>query len=153
MAEATDSLNQVPLFAGLGRKELKKLGQQMSERTFPEGQAITEEGEGGIGFFVIEHGSATVSIGGEVIRTLGPGDWFGEIALIDEGKRTATIVAGTDLRCQGMTAWEFRALRPGPSRGRLAAAADPRRAAARIRSAAPLVGPGQPTRSAKTIVK
>ncbi len=108
MAEAMDSLNQVPLFAGLGRKELKKLGQQMSERTFPEGQAITEEGQGGIGFFVIEHGSATVSIGGEVIRTLGPGDWFGEIALIDEGKRTATIVAGTDLRCQGMTAWEFR---------------------------------------------
>jgi CRP/FNR family transcriptional regulator len=48
------------------------------------------------------------SIGGEVIRNLGPGDWFGEVALIDEGKRTATIVAGTDLRCRGMTAWEFR---------------------------------------------
>jgi CRP/FNR family cyclic AMP-dependent transcriptional regulator len=108
MAEATDSLNQVPLFAGLGRKELKKLGQQMAERTFPEGHKVTEEGNSGIGFFIIEHGSATVSIDGEVVRTLGPGDWFGEIALIDEGKRTATIVAGTDLRCRGMTSWEFR---------------------------------------------
>ena len=108
MADAEETLHQVPLFAGVGRKELKKLGKQMSERTFPEGQAITQEGQSGIGFFVIEHGSATVSIGGEVIRTLGPGDWFGEIALIDEGKRTATIVAGTDLRCRGMSAWEFR---------------------------------------------
>lgn len=108
MADAAESLTRVPLFAGLGRKELRKLGEQMGERTFPEGKTVTEEGHSGIGFFVIEHGSATVSIGGEVIRTLGPGDWFGEIALIDEGKRTATIVAGTDLHCRGMTAWEFR---------------------------------------------
>jgi CRP/FNR family cyclic AMP-dependent transcriptional regulator len=108
MADAEETLHQVPLFAGVDRKQLKKLGREMSERTFPEGHTITEEGESGIGFFVIEHGNATVSIDGQVIRTLGPGDWFGEIALIDEGKRTATIVASTDLRCRGMTSWEFR---------------------------------------------
>jgi CRP/FNR family transcriptional regulator len=80
----------------------------MKDRTFTEGDTITEQGKKGLGFFVIEHGNATVSIDGETVRTLGPDDWFGEIALIDDGPRTATIVAGTDLRCRGLTAWEFR---------------------------------------------
>jgi CRP/FNR family cyclic AMP-dependent transcriptional regulator len=80
----------------------------MSQRTFSEGETVTAEGESGVGFFVIEDGNATVSIKGEVVRTLGPGDHFGEIALIDEGPRSATITAATDLRCRGMTSWEFR---------------------------------------------
>lgn len=108
MADVADSLSHVPLFAGMGKKDLRRLGEQMAERSFSEGQTITEEGQTGVGFFVIEEGNATVSVGGEVRRTLGPGDWFGEIALIDDGPRSATIVAGTDLRCRGMTAWEFR---------------------------------------------
>jgi CRP/FNR family transcriptional regulator len=108
MSDTAESLSRVPLFASVGKKELRKLAEQMGERTFNEGQTITEEGQSGVGFFVIEHGDATVTVGGEVVRTLGPGEWFGEVALIDEGPRTATIVAGTDLRCRGMTAWEFR---------------------------------------------
>jgi CRP/FNR family transcriptional regulator, cyclic AMP receptor protein len=80
----------------------------MSERTFNEGEAITTEGRTGIGFFLIEHGNATVSLRGEIVRTLAPGDYIGEIALIDEGPRTATVTATTDLRCRGMAAWEFR---------------------------------------------
>jgi CRP/FNR family cyclic AMP-dependent transcriptional regulator len=80
----------------------------MAERTFPEGHTTTTEGQGGVGFFVIEDGNAAVSIRGAIVRTLGPGDYFGEIALIDNGPRSATIVATTDLRCRGMTAWEFR---------------------------------------------
>ena len=98
----------MPLFAGCKGKDLKKLAAQMSERNFSEGATITEQGQSGVGFFVIEEGNATVSITGEIVRTLGPGDWFGEISLIDDGPRSATIVAGTDLRCHGMTAWEFR---------------------------------------------
>jgi CRP/FNR family cyclic AMP-dependent transcriptional regulator len=98
----------VPLFAGLDEKGRKQLAERLSERRFDEGETIIEQGKSGIGFFVIEEGDATVSIGGEVVRTLGPGDWFGEIALIDDGPRSATIVAGTDLRCRGLTAWEFR---------------------------------------------
>jgi CRP/FNR family transcriptional regulator, cyclic AMP receptor protein len=108
MAEVEETLARVPMFSGVKPKELKKLGKRMSERSFNEGDEITREGESGIGFFVIEHGNATVSVAGDIVRTLGPGDHFGEIALIDSGPRSATIVASTDLRCRGMSAWEFR---------------------------------------------
>jgi CRP/FNR family transcriptional regulator len=69
---------------------------------------ITTEGRSGVGFFLIEDGNATVSLRGEIVRTLGPGDHFGEIALIDEGPRSATVTASTDLRCRGLAAWEFK---------------------------------------------
>jgi CRP-like cAMP-binding protein len=108
MADVEETLAQIPMFSGIKEKELKKLGKRLSERSFNEGDEITKEGESGIGFFVIEDGNATVSVGGEIVRTLGPGDHFGEIALIDSGPRSATIVAGTDLRCRGMSAWEFK---------------------------------------------
>jgi CRP-like cAMP-binding protein len=108
MAEVEETLRRVPLFSGVRPKDLKKLGRRMTERSFGEGDVITREGESGLGFFVIEDGNATVSLKGEILRTLGPGDHFGEIALIDGGMRSATIVAGTDLRCRGMSAWEFK---------------------------------------------
>lgn len=108
MADMEDTLARVPMFSGIKPKELKKLGKRMTERSFNEGDEITREGESGIGFFVIEEGNASVSVAGEIVRTLGPGEHFGEIALIDSGPRSATIVAGTDLRCRGMSAWEFR---------------------------------------------
>jgi CRP-like cAMP-binding protein len=59
---------------------------------------------------VIESGEATVSRGGDERAKLGPGDYFGEVALIDEGARSATITADSDLRCYGLTSWEFRPL-------------------------------------------
>ena len=108
MADMDDTLARVPLFSGIKPKELKKLGKRMTERDFNEGDEITREGESGIGFFVIEDGEASVSIRGKIVRTLGPGEHFGEVALIDSGPRSATIVASTDLRCRGMSAWEFR---------------------------------------------
>ena len=109
MADVVESLAHVPLFAGVRRKELDRLAKVMKERTFAEGEQVTVEGRSGVGFFVIEDGNATVSLKGEIIRTLAPGDHFGEIALIDEGPRSASITATTDLRCRGMAAWEFRA--------------------------------------------
>jgi CRP-like cAMP-binding protein len=108
MEDVHQSLSRVPLFAGVGKKELKRLAAQMSERTFPEGYVIATEGETGVGFFLIEDGTARVSVGGETRRDLGPGDWFGEIALIDEGPRSASVTAATDLRCRGLSVWEFR---------------------------------------------
>lgn len=108
MADVVETLGGVPLFRGVKPKKLKKLAGRMQERTFAEGDAITTEGKSGVGFFVIEAGNATVSIDGKIVRTLGPGEYFGEIALIDSGPRSATIVATTDLRCRGLSAWEFR---------------------------------------------
>jgi CRP-like cAMP-binding protein len=108
MAEVEETLGQVPLFVGVKPKELKKLGKRMTERSFNEGEEITKEGHSGIGFFVIEDGNATVSRGGNIVRTLGPGEYFGEVALIDSGPRSATVIATTDLRCRGMSAWEFK---------------------------------------------
>ena len=108
MADVVESLKSVPLFAGVKDRELKRLAKVMRESGFAEGEAITTEGQSGIGFFVIDEGNATVSLRGEIVRTLGPGDHFGEIALIDEGPRSATVTATTDLRCRGMAAWEFR---------------------------------------------
>ena len=108
MADVADALKNVPLFTGMKPKELKRLRAMMQERSFSEGEAITTEGKAGVGFFVIEDGNVTVSIDGEIVRTLGPGEFFGEIALIDRRPRSATVVAGTDLRCRGMTSWEFR---------------------------------------------
>jgi len=68
------------------------------------------EGSGGAAFFIIDSGEATVSSKGVQLATLGPGDYFGEIALIDGGPRSATVTAATDLVCYGLTFWEFRPL-------------------------------------------
>jgi CRP-like cAMP-binding protein len=103
-----EALQQVPLFSNLDEKDLDQLSRQMHERRFPEGAEVTTEGATGAGFFVIVEGNADVSIGGEHRATLGPGDHFGEVALIDDGVRSASITAATDLLCYGLTPWEFR---------------------------------------------
>jgi CRP/FNR family transcriptional regulator, cyclic AMP receptor protein len=110
MAEVIETLREVPLFAGLSEKELKRVADNMVERTFSEGQEITSQDARGNWFFVIEEGTASVSRNGETVRNLGPGDYFGEIALIDKGARSATIVANGELRCQGLSAIAFRPL-------------------------------------------
>ena len=108
MSAPVDVLRNVPLFADLDDEDLAGLANQMKERRFSEGSPMTSEGSGGAGFFVITDGNATVSVGGEAKSTLGPGDYFGEIALIDEGARTATVTADTDMKTYAMTFWEFR---------------------------------------------
>jgi CRP-like cAMP-binding protein len=111
MAEAPlELLQRVPLFADFERGDLERLSRSFKERTFEAGHKVAEEGKGGAGFFVIENGEATVSVRGEERAKLGPGDYFGEIALIDDGARSATITAESDLRCYGLTSWEFRPL-------------------------------------------
>ena len=109
-AEASTLLGNVPLFSGLDPRELETISRTVHERTFDEGDVVAEEGQGGVGFFVIRDGEAKVTVGGNEVRRLGPGDYFGEIALISEGARTATVTAETRLRCYGLTPWEFRPL-------------------------------------------
>jgi CRP-like cAMP-binding protein len=108
MAAPVDVLRNVSLFATLEESDLEELARQLHERRFAEGAAVTTEGSGGAGFFVIVEGNAEVIVGGEHRATLGAGDHFGEIALIDSGMRSASIVAATDLLCYGLTQWEFR---------------------------------------------
>jgi CRP-like cAMP-binding protein len=107
---STDVLQRVPLFSGLKEKQLKGIARAMAERTFAAGEEITTEGEISVGFFVIEEGRAKVTMNGKSVGELGPGDHFGEIALIAETPRAATVTAETDLRCHGMTSWDFRSL-------------------------------------------
>jgi len=82
----------------------------MRERRFKAGDTVTQEGAGGVGFFVVEEGEASVVVGGETRGSVKPGDYFGEIALINESPRTATLTATTDMLCYGMTPWDFRPL-------------------------------------------
>jgi CRP-like cAMP-binding protein len=107
---AANLLRRVPIFSDLDGKELERIAASMKERTFRAGDKVTEEGQSGVGFFVIEDGEAKVTVGGEERRRLGAGDYFGEVALLNESARTATITAETDLKCYGLTSWEFRPL-------------------------------------------
>ena len=103
-------LQSVPLFAELEAKELGRLSGSFKERDFSAGETIATEGEGAAGFFVIESGEAVVNVHGEERGRLGPGDYFGDIAMIDQGDRTASIQADSDLKCYGLTFWDFRPL-------------------------------------------
>jgi phosphoenolpyruvate synthase/pyruvate phosphate dikinase len=103
-------IGHVPFFTGLSERDKTQIASMFKERTFPAGETITKEGVGAAAFYVIESGEATVSIRGKPIRTLGRGDYFGEIALIDEGTRSATVTASADIVCHGLTYWEFRPL-------------------------------------------
>lgn len=107
---SAEMLKKVPLFAGLDARELGQIADSLHERRFAAGDTVTQEGAGGAGFFVVEEGEAAVTVDGLPRGTIGPGDYFGEIALLTGSERTATIVAGTDMLCYGMTPWDFRPL-------------------------------------------
>jgi CRP-like cAMP-binding protein len=113
VAAPEELIRQVPLFSTLSKGELQGLASSMKERTFDEGATIASEGQSGIGFFIIDEGEAGVSVGGEERATLSHGDYFGEVALIDDGARTATITAKSPLKTYGITSWEFRPLVEG----------------------------------------
>jgi len=103
-------LQRVRLFADLDQREVEEIAREFKPRSFPQGETIIREGTGGAAFYVIESGEVTVTIGGDFRATLGPGDYFGEIALLDEGARIATVTATTDLATYGLTLWEFKPL-------------------------------------------
>ncbi len=111
MAVEVEALSRVPLLAGVGRPELEALAGQFREHTFTKGATITREGARGarvLAFFIIAEGRAAVVHAGERKAVLGPGDYFGEIGLVYDLPRTATVTAETDLRCFTLSAWEFR---------------------------------------------
>ena len=101
-------LSQVRLFASLSKQELEKLAQWTDEVTVPEGTELTAEGDRAHEFFVIEDGLAEVRKDGERIAELGPGDFFGEIGLLETDRRTATVVATRPLTVIAMFQRDFR---------------------------------------------
>jgi CRP-like cAMP-binding protein len=110
MAAPLDAIREVPLFHELDDAELEQVARLFKQRTFAAQETVAKEGSGGAAFYLIESGTATVTVGGQERRGLGPGDYFGEIALIDEGARSATITANEELVTYGLTFWDFRPL-------------------------------------------
>jgi len=109
-----DMLEKVPIFAGLDRKHVKQLSRIMVPRTFKTGDVIIKEGDQGAGVFVVTSGKVEVVRGAEggrlqVLNTLGPGDFFGEMALFEGFPRSATVRCLEDTECLAMTRWDFRA--------------------------------------------
>ncbi len=98
----------IPIFADLDDGSIKQLADDFMERDFAAGQSMATEGEGGLNFFVVESGSADVSVGGKVVGTLGPGASFGEVALVDKSARSATVTTTSPVRAYGLPVWSFR---------------------------------------------
>ena len=103
-------LSTVPLFSRCTKRDLAVLSRLTTTLTFPAGEEVTRQGRVGREFIVIISGKATVAIDGQTVATLGPGDFFGEIALLDGGPRTATVTADTDLVAEVMSHQEFASL-------------------------------------------
>ena len=112
--KTVDFLNRVPLFRGLKQRQLERLAEKFVPREYTAGEAIVTQGKGGEGFFVIESGKAEAirerADGTRVVvNTFGPTDFFGELALLDDGPRTASVVATEATQCLVLTRWDFLA--------------------------------------------
>ena len=105
-----DALARAPLFQGLTRQELLQVARVTEDLEVEAGKALTREGELGSEFFVIVEGDVSVTKDGEEVRTLSAGDFFGEIALLEDARRTATVTATTPLRFFVLTRQSFRSL-------------------------------------------
>jgi CRP/FNR family transcriptional regulator, cyclic AMP receptor protein len=103
-------LKDVPFFSILSKKDLDTVARQTDEVDVREGKVLIRQGDLGQEFFVIEEGTAEVVRGGATVGELGPGDFFGEMALLDEERRTATVTAKSPMKLIVMTRSSFRAL-------------------------------------------
>jgi CRP/FNR family transcriptional regulator, cyclic AMP receptor protein len=103
-------LRGVSLFSACSHSELRRIGSLADEVDVPQGRVLTREGETGQEFFVVVDGEAEVSVGERSVGTLGPGSSFGEMSLFDQGPRSATVTALTDMRLLVLDARSFAAL-------------------------------------------
>lgn len=108
--EQAAALRKVPLFAGLSDRDLEKITENASEEHFEAGQDIVTQGDTTGPFFLILEGRCKVTIDGKPKRTLGPGQYFGEMALLDDEPRSATVRAETAVRGIALPPWDFLAL-------------------------------------------
>jgi CRP-like cAMP-binding protein len=110
MAVAPAELASIPLFASLSEAEREQVAGWFEPRTAPEDCTLAGEGATGYCFFVLAEGHAAVSSNGSQLATLGPGDFFGEIAILGDGRRSATVTTTTPVRLFVMFGSEFRQL-------------------------------------------
>jgi CRP/FNR family cyclic AMP-dependent transcriptional regulator len=101
------ALGKTDLFSSLSRKALERIASQAKLISHDAGKEITEEGGGGVGFHLITEGTASVTVRGTAKATLGPGQYFGEISLIDGKPRSATVTAETPLTTVSLVTWVF----------------------------------------------
>lgn len=108
--DPTESLRRVPLFAGLDKRELETLARLVKEQRYEAGADIVKTGAGGHGLYIIKEGRVSVVRDGHTVATFGPGQFFGEIAVIDSGPRTADVRADTETVCLTLISWEIKPL-------------------------------------------
>jgi CRP-like cAMP-binding protein len=101
-------LKQAKLFQGVPDSELRSIEKQMKIVNHPAGHEIVVRGEGGVGFMIITEGTVTVKTVQGKSRKLGPGDSFGEMALLDHAGRSATVTADTDVTIATIPEWNFK---------------------------------------------
>jgi len=114
-ADVVNFLYKVPVFHGLKKHQLEQLAKRFVERDFPSGAQIVTQGQGGEGFFIVQSGKVDVirerADGTKaLVNQMGPGDFLGELALLDNGLRTATATTTEATRCLVLTRWDFMAL-------------------------------------------
>jgi CRP/FNR family cyclic AMP-dependent transcriptional regulator len=105
-----EAVQHVSLFVDWNKHEVQEIARRFNEHRFSKGETVVKEGSVGDSFFLIDSGEADVFIGGKGRTTLKPGDHFGEVALIDEGTRMASIIASTELVLYELTSRDFRSL-------------------------------------------
>ena len=110
MTATIDQLRAVPLFAALKDRDLRHVLESGKDVHFDAGQAVVEEDRSGVGFHLIVEGTATVSVHGSEISTAGPGEYFGEMSVLDGHPRSATVAAKTELTTFSVPAWSFNEL-------------------------------------------
>lgn len=103
-------LEAVPLFSDLSEDELKHLGDLMKEVRLPEGAELIEQGDLSYKFFVLLEGSAEVEHSGRHLANLGPGDFFGEMGILDKARRNSEVLATSPVRLAVMAGWDLREL-------------------------------------------
>ncbi|HTT88767.1 MAG TPA: cyclic nucleotide-binding domain-containing protein [Acidimicrobiales bacterium] len=108
MPDQTELLSKVPLFATVPKKDLRVLARAAHDMTYEAGAKLASQDDLGVTFFTVVEGEAEVVLNGRVIKRLGPGDYFGEMSIIDRAPRSADVVAASPLRCLVFTQWEFR---------------------------------------------
>jgi CRP/FNR family transcriptional regulator, cyclic AMP receptor protein len=108
--EVVEALKRVPLFQGMSDRALRHVADISKEVVHPDGKTVLEEDQSAVGFHLILSGEAEASYGGSALSRMGPGDYFGEMSLIDGKPRSASVVAKGELRTLAIPAWNFNHL-------------------------------------------